>query len=449
VRLRTVPLALLLAAIVALLGAPGAGASNDPGFPQQWNLTQIGAPGAWARSTGSGVKVGIVDTGVDIGHEDLVGKVVESTTCMNGTCSGSGQDDNGHGTHVAGIATANKDNGVGIAGVAPGAQLVVAKVLDNSGSGSPSDVADGIHWVVQHGAQVVNLSLGDSGLLATFLSDQTFLNAIEDAWNAGAIPVLAAGNADGLLGTCPKSYPSNLDALVVGATGPQGEVSFYSCPLSGAKWGLVAPGGDDSVDNCKQGAGGVACVLSTWPGNQYALLQGTSMAAPQVTGAVALLFAQHLSRDAVVQRILGTTAKVSCGTGCQGRLDASAAVGSAPAPQPGGPGSTGSGTPGGTSAGTSAPRSSRAPATTRRPAAATTAPPASTTTAPAGPAVAGTTPGSVPPLVALPASPKGSAKGGAGGSGRTGQVALAIGLLGTAGTGAGLALRWFRAAAAP
>src|SRR2546423_13964691 len=124
--------------LVAGLTLTPAGASNDPGYAKQWNLEKIGAPAAWARTTGAHVRFVIVDAGVDLGHEDLAGKVVAQTSCLKskgdpGNCTGSGQDDVGHGTHVAGIIAANKDNGTGVAGVAPDAELVVAKVADSGG----------------------------------------------------------------------------------------------------------------------------------------------------------------------------------------------------------------------------------------------------------------------------------------------------------------------------
>src|SRR5947209_8418839 len=153
---------LALAAVVAALLATvltAAKASNDPWFPRQWGVVQIGAPQAWAASTGAGVKIGVVDTGVDTSHEDLAGKVVGTADCRGG-CHPGGQDDHGHGTHVSGIAAAATDNGKGIAGVAPGAQLVVAKVLNKDGSGSTDDIAAGMKWVISQGAKVVNLSLG-------------------------------------------------------------------------------------------------------------------------------------------------------------------------------------------------------------------------------------------------------------------------------------------------
>src|SRR5438132_872377 len=164
-RYRALAFAACASLLVSLIAQP-AWASNDPLFAQQWGLAQIGAPTAWATTTGSGVRVGIVDTGVDLTHEDLAGKVVESTSCVGAAgdpakCQGSAQDDQGHGTHVAGIIAATRDNNLGISGVAPDAQLVVAKALSAQGAGSIADITAGIKWVVDHGARVVNLSLGD------------------------------------------------------------------------------------------------------------------------------------------------------------------------------------------------------------------------------------------------------------------------------------------------
>ena len=174
--MRTIRMSLLGLATGALVLIPtgGAHASNDTSFKDQWSLSRIGAEKAWTRTTGAGIRVGIVDTGVDLEHEDLAGKVVESTSCIGSQgdvakCKGSAQDDQGHGTHVAGIASAIRDNGKGIAGVAPDAQLVVAKVLGANGSGSTDDINAGIRWVVDHGARVVNLSLGDPNFVLTSL----------------------------------------------------------------------------------------------------------------------------------------------------------------------------------------------------------------------------------------------------------------------------------------
>jgi subtilisin family serine protease len=311
---------------VALI-ATAAGASRDTDFAKQWGLTKIGAPEAWANSTGSGVRVGIVDTGVDLNHEDLAGRVVESVSCVGAAgdaakCNGSAQDDQGHGTHVAGIIAANKDNALGIAGVAPDAQLVVAKALNAAGSGTAEDINAGIKWVVDHGAKVVNLSLGDPNCVVTSLLGTDMREGIEYAWSKGAVPVVASGNSNLLgLGLGSSNYGS-LNAIVVGATGPDDQVAEYSSPIGSAKWGILAPGGagDGNPDHD---------IYSTfWEGskpNAYRALAGTSMAAPHVAGAVALLLAEGLTPQQAVERLIGTAdAKVTCDN-CKGRLDAARA----------------------------------------------------------------------------------------------------------------------------
>ncbi len=331
VRRSTVTIALALMWALLPIAAMG---SNDSGFSQQWALEKIGAPAAWGSSTGTGVRIGIVDSGVDLSHEDLAGKVAAHTSCVGAggnasRCSGSGQDAHGHGTHVAGIAAAFKDNGKGIAGVAPDASLVVAKVLDGNGAGSLDDVTAGIKWAVDNGAKVVNLSLGDPLFFVTSLFGSGLEEGVEYAWANGAVPVLASGNTN-LLGLGSSDYGS-LNAIVVGATGPDDQVTDYSSPLGNAKWSIVAPGGANSGTKADD-------IYSTfWVSgkqNQYKHLAGTSMAAPHVAGAVALLLAQGHSPQEAVDRILGTAnAGVSCGAdsrNCQGRLDVARAVGAAP-----------------------------------------------------------------------------------------------------------------------
>ena len=330
-RLR-LPFVAVLTTLLSFVAAPAQG-SGDARFGEQWSLQRIGAPTAWASATGAGVRIGIVDTGIDLTHEDLAGRVVAHTSCLgsNGDpakCAGSGQDEQGHGTHVAGIAAAIHGNGLGVAGVAPAAELVVAKVLGAAGSGSIEDINAGIRWVVDHGARIVNLSLGDPNFVLTSLQGTPLSDGIAYAWAHGAIPVVASGNTnpDGL-GLLGSSEYGSLDAIVVGATGPTDQVAPYSSPLGNAKWSILAPGG--------AGGGTPATdILSTiWkPGqqNQYAALAGTSMAAPHVAGALALLLAQGYSQQGAVERVLGTADRqVACGLSsgsCAGRLDVARAV---------------------------------------------------------------------------------------------------------------------------
>ena len=317
-------IALTLCAFISVgLVATTAGASNDADFAKQWSLAKIGAPEAWAHTTGQGIRVGIVDTGVDLNHEDLAGRVVESISCVgaNGDqakCNGSAQDDQGHGTHVAGIIAADKDNGLGIAGVAPDAQLVVAKALSAQGTGSEEDINAGIKWVVDHGAKVVNLSLGDPNFVFTSLMGTGMRDGIEYAWSHGAVPVVASGNTNLLgLGLGSSNY-GDLDAIIVGATAPDDTVSSYSSPIGSAKWGILAPGGAGDGNPAND-------IYSTFweqgKQNSYRALAGTSMATPHVVGAVALLLAEGLTQQQAVDRLISTAdSKVACDN-CKGRLD--------------------------------------------------------------------------------------------------------------------------------
>ena len=342
--------AVLPIALVTQVAAGAAGAGpNDPFFPAQWNLVKVGAPAAWTKSTGSGIVIGVVDTGVDLSHQDLAGKVLATTDCVGSggqeaSCTGAGQDDNGHGTHVSGIAAADTNNGLGIAGMAPGAKLVVAKALDSNGSGNFNDVNAGIEWTVDHGARVVNLSLGADVPGLGGLIGGSLAPGVNYAWSHGAVAVIAAGN-ENFFGLGSSNY-GDVNAVIVGATGPHDEVAPYSSPLGNAKWALVAPGGDgaDAEGNpvCT-GAAQASCIVSTYwsasnPTSEYAYDQGTSMATPMVSGTLALLLAMGMSPAQAVDRLLSTADKsVSCGTDCAGRLDAAAAAGAPP-----GAGGTGS-----------------------------------------------------------------------------------------------------------
>ncbi len=317
-------------ATVALIVLPAA-AADDPRQGQQWALAQIGAPAAWSLVTGSGVRIGIVDSGTDLNHEDLAGQVVADASCVGSTgdparCRDSGQDLNGHGTHVAGIAAAVGGNGKGIAGVAPDAELVVARVMSPAGAGTVEDINAGIRWVVDHGARVVNLSVGDPRFLITSLFGTDLRSGVEYAWQHGAVPVLASGNTNPLgLGLLGSSNYGDLDAIVVAATGPDGAIAPYSSPVGNAKWSIAAPGGN--------GEGGPDDdVLSTFwfPGqeNAYRALAGTSMAAPHVSGAVALLLSKGYSPREAVQRLL-STADPQPDCGCAGRVNVARALVSA------------------------------------------------------------------------------------------------------------------------
>ncbi|MEO7572175.1 MAG: S8 family serine peptidase, partial [Acidimicrobiales bacterium] len=244
-----------LAAVVAPAGAGGT-TPDDPVFEQglQWGLARIGAPEVWGRGTGDGITIAVIDSGVDLTHEDLADKVVAQTSCVgaNGDaarCQGSAQDDNGHGSHVAGIALASTGNGRGMAGVAPGADLMAVRALTNqcdgsggcTASGTAADVAAGIRWAADYGADIINLSLGGGAVQGALGCG--FCDAVEYAWSKGAVPVIAAGN-DSVL---PSGF-SDEHAVVVTATTRDDQRASYSHGSSGllrnARWPISAPGGE-------------------------------------------------------------------------------------------------------------------------------------------------------------------------------------------------------------
>ena len=306
---------------------------NDPYFASQWGLwgatASIGAPAAWCAGTGTGVTIADVDTGADFGHPDLAGKLVPGAAFLSGTGSPSGsgaaavQDDNGHGTMTTGIAAADADNATGIAGVAPGARVLVVKVLAGNGSGSDSDVAAGIRWAADHGAQVINVSIGvdvgGTGVgVATGLTS-SIPGAVQYAAQRGAAVALAAGN-----GSMPASGYVTLantpGVLVVGALqrdGSRASYSNFSYQVS-----VYAPGGagtssSDQATRLQQD------VVSTYLGGGYATGAGTSFAAPHVAGVLALLMARGMSASAAAQRI---TASADIRSGMP-ELDAASALG--------------------------------------------------------------------------------------------------------------------------
>jgi len=212
---------------------------NDTYYAEyQWNLRHINADEAWNTTTGnSDVVIAVVDTGVDLTHPDLAGKIVAGYDFVNDDDVPS--DDEGHGTHVASIAAAVTNNSEGLAGVSWGARIMPVKVLDADGNGFVSDVADGIRWAADQGADIINLSLGTSE--ASF----TLQDAVNYAYNAGALLVAAAGNQyqEGN----PTTYPAAYDhVLAVAATDDHDNHASYS--NSGSYVDVAAPGGDPAGD---------------------------------------------------------------------------------------------------------------------------------------------------------------------------------------------------------
>jgi serine protease len=391
--------ALLLAALPT--SARAAATPNDPGFRAQWSLAAIGAVSAWSHADGAGVRIAIVDSGVDLQHPELRGKIAASADCVggNGSCvtgKGKGQDDDGHGTHVAGIAAAAAGNGQGIAGVAPKAELLAIRVLETCqaqapcpASGRTVDVDAGIHWAVDHGAKVINLSVGFP--TEAVLGPQ-FGDALQYAWDHGAVPVVAAGN-DYVLSKDFSRYP----AVLVAATNRDGSQASYSDGVGQARWGLFAPGGEpgDTASTCSDKGDPVGVLSTYWiagqPEPQYACEAGTSMAAPHVAAALALLLSPPTyagKPEAAVRRLIDT-AKPVPGVSGAGALDLAKATAGMP-PLRSGPTSSSSTTaappPSTSTTATTAPAASAASSSTTT---TTGLHPASTVTTGRAPTVAG------------------------------------------------------------
>lgn len=302
--------ALTMSAVVAPV--PSAGAANV-----EWNIAKVGAP----ASSGSGVTIAVVDTGVDASHPAFNGRVLPQIDFVGDGVSG---DPEGHGTHVSGTAAGGTiacgNAGASAIGVAPNARILPVRVLNGKGEGTLDNVASGIRAAANQQATVINLSLGSDVVLRALGGGGTVLtDAIEYAWSKGSIVVLAAGN-DGLLGGLLGSGYGNLSAVVVTATTNSDRFASYATSVGSAKWGIAAPGGDGSGQLGRD-------VLSALPNRQCGTLAGTSMAAPHVSGALAVLRSRGLTPQQAIDRVLQTAARVGSRTQTGGgRLDLAKAM---------------------------------------------------------------------------------------------------------------------------
>jgi thermitase len=244
--------------ITQALGDP-----NDPYYinSTQWGLANIHASDAWNITTGSSaVTIAVLDTGIDSSHGDLSGKV---TSAVNFSSSSTALDIYGHGTHVAGIAAAATNNSLGVAGLGYNSTLMNVKVMGDDGSGDYAALIQGITWAADHGAKVINMSLGGTSASASLE------NAINYAWNKGVVVVAAAGNNANSTPFYPAYY-SNV--IAVAATDQYDQRAVFS---NYGDWVDVgAPGRN---------------IYSTIPSNSYQYMSGTSMASPMVAGLSALV----------------------------------------------------------------------------------------------------------------------------------------------------------------
>lgn len=305
-------------------------APNDANFSgKQWGLEnsgqvvggQIGtvdadidAQAAWNTTTGTSalgpVLIAVLDTGIDQAHPDLSSKISAN---KDFTGSGSVDDFYGHGTHVGGIAAASTNNTDGVAGTCPDCMLLNGKVLNNSGSGANSWIANGIIWAADNNAKVINLSLGSS------LKSYTLESAVNYAWGKGVVVVAAAGNS----GNPSKLYPAAYNNVIaVAATDNRDRKAYFS--NYGSKWvDVAAPG---------------ANIFSTFPTHPYSInkalgydfASGTSMATPFTAGVAALIWSTpYGTSNSAVRARLESTADRITGTGTYwsaGRINAGKAV---------------------------------------------------------------------------------------------------------------------------
>lgn len=298
---------------------------NDPQFGRQWHLGRISAPPAWNRENGdSGTRIAVIDSGIDLDHPDLRGKI--DLTCdatganvlNQGTAAacdenGDANDTDGHGTHVAGIAAAATDNGTGVAGACPDCRLMAAKVEDADGSITLFAVNSAVVWATDRGADVINMSYSGEAPAA---SER---RAIDRAARRGVSLVASAGNESTKRARYPAAYGN---VISVAATTRQDTRARYS--NRGPTIDVSAPGGSSGRGNS---------VFSTLPG-AYGNKIGTSMSSPAVAGIAGLLSSQGRSNTGIRQRIQATAVDLGPrgrdGSFGHGRVDAAAAVGARP-----------------------------------------------------------------------------------------------------------------------
>ena len=270
---------------------------NDPLYSYQWHMTIIDMENAWDVSTGAGTIVAVVDTGVKQSLEDLAGtNFMAGWDFVNNDADPT--DDEGHGSHVTGTIAQTTNNNLGVTGIAYNTTIMPVKVLDKRGSGSFDDIADGIIYAADNGADVINLSLGGS------LDLDILRDAVDYAWNNGVVVVCAAGNDGVSSAFYPAAYENSISVSATTSLDTLASYSNYGTTID-----ISAPGGDQGDNN---GDGYDDMILqNTFARNDvgYYFYQGTSMASPHVAGVAALVKSKNGAlSNAQIRNILETTA---------------------------------------------------------------------------------------------------------------------------------------------
>lgn len=251
-----------------------------------WGLTRMNGPIVHAGGNmGSGVRVAVLDTGVDYTHTDLDGNWAGGYDFINADNDPMDDSTSGHGTHCAGIIAAERGNDAGVIGVAPQAQLYGVKILDASGYGDYSTIIQGLQWCVNNNIQIASMSLGGT------VDSQILKDACDAAYAAGVLVVAAAGNSG--MGTDTVQFPAKYDSVIaVGSTDSMNLRSSFSS--TGPAVELAAPGSG---------------IYSTLPGNRVGSMSGTSMACPQIAGVAALVMSAGMTNAYAVRGQLRTSVK--------------------------------------------------------------------------------------------------------------------------------------------